>query len=40
MNSIKLFIQGKKVQYGGDPLTREKKDPKMYKKKKTEGKSD
>ena len=35
-----LYYQGKKVQYGGDPLTLEKKDPKMYKKKKTEGKSD
>ena len=28
-----LYYQGRKVQYGGDPLTLEKKDPKMYKKK-------
>lgn len=28
-----LYYQGKKVQYGGDPLTLKKKDPKMYKKK-------
>jgi len=31
-----LYYQGKKVQYGGDPLTLEKKDPNMYKKKKKE----
>ena len=30
-----LYYQGKKVQYGGDPLTLEKKDPKIYKKKNT-----
>jgi hypothetical protein len=28
-----LYYQGKKVQYGGDPLTLEKKDKDMYKKK-------
>ena len=28
-----LYYQGKKLQYGGDKLTLEKKDPKMYKKK-------
>jgi len=28
-----LYYQGKKVQYGGDPLTLEKKNSKMYKKK-------
>jgi len=28
-----LYYQGRKVQYGGDLLTLEKKDPKMYKKK-------
>ncbi len=28
-----LYYQGRKVQYGGDPLTLEKKDPNMYKKK-------
>lgn len=28
-----LYYQGRKVQYGGDPLTLEKKDRKMYKKK-------
>ena len=31
-----LYYQGRKVQYGGDPLTLEKKDPNMYKKKKKE----
>ena len=30
----KLYYQGRKVQYGGDPLTLEKKDPNLYKKKK------
>jgi len=29
----KLYYEGKKVKYGGDPLTLEKKDPRMYKKK-------
>ena len=29
-----LYYQGRKVKYGGDPLTLEKKDPDMYKKKK------
>lgn len=29
----KLYYQGKKVKYGGDPLTLEEKDPNMYKKK-------
>ena len=29
-----LYYQAKKVQYGGDPLTLEKKDSKIYKKKK------
>lgn len=29
-----LYYQGRKVQYGGDPLTLEEKDPNMYKKKK------
>ncbi len=29
-----LYYQGKKIQYGGDPLTLEKKDSNMYKKKK------
>jgi hypothetical protein len=29
-----LYYKGKKVKYGGDPLTLEKKDPNMYKKKK------
>ena len=28
-----LYYQGKKVQFGGDPLTLEEKDPNMYKKK-------
>jgi hypothetical protein len=31
-----LYYQGRKIQYGGDPLTLEKKDPNMYKKKKKE----
>jgi len=31
-----LYYQGKKVHYGGDPLTVEKKDPNMYKKKEKE----
>jgi len=31
-----LYYQGKKVQFGGDPLTLEEKDPNMYKKKKKE----
>ncbi|MFO8019928.1 MAG: DUF3795 domain-containing protein [Promethearchaeia archaeon] len=30
----KLYYEGKKVKYGGDPLTLEEKDPKMYKQKK------
>jgi hypothetical protein len=29
-----LYYQGRKIQYGGDPLTLEKKDPIMYIKKK------
>jgi hypothetical protein len=29
-----LYYQGRKVKYGGDPLTLEKKNPDMYKKKK------
>jgi len=29
----KLYYEGKKVKYGGDPLTLEKKDSDMYKKK-------
>jgi len=29
-----LYYQGKKIRYGGDPLTLEKKDSNMYKKKK------
>ena len=28
-----LYYQGKKVQYGGDPLTLKEKDPNMYKRK-------
>jgi len=28
-----LYYRGKKVQYGGDPLTLEEKEPNMYKKK-------
>jgi len=28
-----LYYEGRKVRYGGDPLTLEKKDPNMYKKK-------
>ena len=28
-----LYYQGRKIQYGGDLLTLEEKDPKMYKKK-------
>ncbi|NVM38050.1 MAG: DUF3795 domain-containing protein [Candidatus Lokiarchaeota archaeon] len=28
-----LYYQGRKVQYGGDPLTLKEKDPNMYKKK-------
>ncbi|MEE9376614.1 MAG: DUF3795 domain-containing protein [Candidatus Lokiarchaeia archaeon] len=28
-----LYYQGRKIQYGGDPLTLEEKDPNMYKKK-------
>ena len=28
-----LYYQGRKVKYGGDPLTLEKKDPNLYKKK-------
>ena len=31
-----LYYQGRKVQYGGDPLTLEEKDPNMYKKKNEE----
>lgn len=31
-----LYYQGKKVKYGGDPLTLEKKDPNSYKKKEKE----
>ena len=30
-----LYYQGKKEKYGGDPLTLEKKDPNLYKKKKS-----
>jgi hypothetical protein len=30
----KLYYQGKKIRFGGDPLTLEKKDKDMYKKKK------
>ena len=30
---IRLYYRGRKVRYGGDPLTLEEKDPKMYKKK-------
>lgn len=30
----KLYYKGKKVKYGGDPLTLDKKDPDTYKKKK------
>ena len=30
----KLYYKGKKVRYGGDPLTLEKKDEELYKKKK------
>ena len=30
-----LYYKGKKVQYGGDPLSLEEKDPDMYKKKKS-----
>lgn len=33
----KLYYKGRKVQYGGDPLTLEKKDPSLYKKKKKDG---
>jgi hypothetical protein len=33
-NKSKLYYEGKKVKYGGDPLTLEKKDSDMYKKKK------
>ncbi len=29
-----LYYQGRKARYGGDPLTLEKKDPGLYKKKK------
>ncbi|MHA1785600.1 MAG: DUF3795 domain-containing protein [Candidatus Helarchaeota archaeon] len=29
-----LYYRGKKVQYGGDPLTLKEKDPNLYKKKK------
>ena len=28
-----LYYKGRKIQYGGDPLTLEEKDPNMYKKK-------
>jgi hypothetical protein len=28
-----LYYKGKKVKYGGDPLTLKEKDPGMYKKK-------
>lgn len=31
-----LYYKGRKVHYGGDPLTLEEKDPNMYKKKKEE----
>jgi hypothetical protein len=34
----KRYYQAKKVKYGGDPLTLEKKDPDMYKKKKSSNK--
>ncbi len=30
-----LYYKGRKIQYGGDKLTLEEKDPQMYKKKKT-----
>ena len=30
----KLYYEGKKVKYGGDPLSLERKDPNLYKKKK------
>lgn len=30
---MKLYYEGKKVRFGGDPLTLEKKDKNMYKKK-------
>jgi hypothetical protein len=29
----KLYYKGRKVRFGGDPLTLEEKDPNMYKKK-------
>jgi len=29
----KLYYEGRKVKYGGDPLTLEPKDPNIYKKK-------
>ena len=29
-----LYYKGRKIKYGGDPLTLEKKDPDMYRKKK------
>ena len=29
----KLYYDGRKIKYGGDPLTLEKKDPNIYKKK-------
>lgn len=32
----KLYYEGRKVRYGGDPLTLERKDENMYKKKKNE----
>ena len=28
-----LYYKGRKIQYGGDPLTLEEKDPNMHKKK-------
>ncbi|MHA1266102.1 MAG: DUF3795 domain-containing protein [Candidatus Helarchaeota archaeon] len=30
---LQLYYEGRKIQYGGDPLTLQKKDPNMYKKK-------
>jgi hypothetical protein len=35
-----LYYQGRKVRYGGDPLTLEQKDPDTYKKKNSEKKGD
>ncbi|MFX0031249.1 MAG: DUF3795 domain-containing protein [Candidatus Hodarchaeota archaeon] len=35
-NKSNLYYKGRKVRYGGDPLTLKEKDPKMYEKKKEE----